>query len=61
MEIPAMVAARIFGFGITLKHLFKLIWQATLCSFFLWALGYPIVSVAKTEQAHANKRPRKWH
>jgi serine-type D-Ala-D-Ala endopeptidase (penicillin-binding protein 7) len=55
MEIPAMVAARIFGFGITLKHLFKLIWQATLCSFFLWALGYPIVSVAKTEQAHANK------
>jgi serine-type D-Ala-D-Ala endopeptidase (penicillin-binding protein 7) len=55
METPAMALALIFGFGITLKHLFKLIWQATLCSFLLWALGYPIVSVAKTEQAHANK------
>ncbi len=50
-----MASALIFGFGITLKHIFKLMWQAVLFSSLLLAFSYPLVSTAKTSQAIANK------
>jgi serine-type D-Ala-D-Ala endopeptidase (penicillin-binding protein 7) len=55
METPAMAYAPIFGFGITLKHIFKRIWQTALVSSLLLAFSYPLVSTAKTKQAIANK------
>ena len=50
-----MASALIFGFGITLKHIFKLMWQAVLFCSLLLAFSYPLVSTAKTSQAIANK------
>ncbi|MEY4585229.1 MAG: hypothetical protein RJB10_1726, partial [Pseudomonadota bacterium] len=50
-----MASALIFGFGITLKHIFKLMWQAVLFSSLLLAFSYPLVSTAKTSQAIVNK------
>jgi D-alanyl-D-alanine endopeptidase (penicillin-binding protein 7) len=50
-----MASALIFGFGITLKHIFKLMWQAVLFISLLLAFSYPLVSTAKTSQAIANK------
>lgn len=50
-----MASALIFGFGITLKHIFKLMWQAVLFCSLLLAFSYPLVSTAKTSQAITNK------
>ena len=49
-----MASAQIFGFGMTLKHIFKLVGRTVLVSSLLFTFSYPITSVAK-----ANKQPVK--
>jgi D-alanyl-D-alanine endopeptidase (penicillin-binding protein 7) len=50
-----MASAPIFGFGITLKHIFNLVWQAAVFSSLLLVFSYLLVSTAKTKQAIATK------
>jgi serine-type D-Ala-D-Ala endopeptidase (penicillin-binding protein 7) len=49
-----MASAQIFGFGMTLKHIFKLVVRTVLVGSLVFAFAYPITSAAKV-----NKQPVK--
>jgi serine-type D-Ala-D-Ala endopeptidase (penicillin-binding protein 7) len=50
-----MASAQISGFGITLKHIFKLIGKVALIGSLFLAFSFPLTSAAKTSKVHAKK------
>lgn len=50
-----MASAQIFGFGMTLKHIFKLVGRTVLVSSFLFTFAYPITSAAKVNKQSVKK------
>jgi serine-type D-Ala-D-Ala endopeptidase (penicillin-binding protein 7) len=55
METPYMASAQIFGFGITLKHIFKLMGRTALISSLLLTFSYPLTGFAKANKAQTKK------